>query len=765
MGDSMEETFLERLLSRKSLFVAFWFSGVVSALVLVGFSAYLVKEVPPIPAEVRSASGEILYTGDDVIAGKALFQQFDLMDYGTMLGMGAYLGPEFAGDFMHRRAEFLYEKFSAEIYGGKKSSELSNPELAYIKGKVKEDFSSVVLTESGATYSDASAEAYKANRDFITDFLVNGNKEKAWRGGIIRPDEAHLIAAFFDWGQLVSSSIRPGTERTWSNNWPSEPLIDQTHGYSSVIWSLAQLLILWTMTIVVLFVLYEYLMEKGEKPENPLAITGLFPSQLKLTKYLPVVALFFLLQVILGGYLAHIYTEPAENFIISQDILPFNITRAIHINLAIVWVAIGWLVGGMFIAPLVAGKDLRIPFLVDILWAALLIVGGGGLIGMYLGAQGQMRDYWFWLGNEGREYLNLGRVWDIGLVIGLVLWFGMVFSTIRKAKENNIMVGTIIWAAFGVATLYMAGMAPLHKIMPNYTVDDYYRWWVVHLWVELTFELFAAGVLAYLSVILGLVPRTVAERVLLLELTLVAASEALVPRTVAERVLLLELTLVAASGVLGVGHHYWWQGLDEYWIAIGSIFSALEPIPLVVLMIEAWKERSKILERGDAFAFNVPFLWLAGSAALNWFGAGFLGMVINLPIVNYYAHGTYLIMPHGHVALLGAFGYISIAFIYIVARSRAMAMGLSWSDSWGKLAFWLVTVGIVLFALPTLIIGLHQTETAFELGYYAARTRETIEQVKFWMWIRIIPDGLVVLGALVLFADIVKQTVLNRKPV
>jgi len=150
----------------------------------------------------------------------------------------------------------------------------------------------------------------------------------------------------------------------------------------------------------------------------------------------------------------------------------------------------------------------------------------------------------------------------------------------------------------------------------------------------------------------------------------------LVPRKAAERVMLFELLLIATSGVLGVGHHYWWQGLDEYWIAVGGIFSALEPLPLALLMIEAFKQQRKINQTGDEFPFAIPFLFLAGSAFLNWYGAGFLGMVINLPTINYYAHGTYLIMPHAHVAMLGAFGYISIAFMYLVVRTNAIAKGL-----------------------------------------------------------------------------------------
>ncbi len=737
----MTPSLLDRLLSRKGLYAAFWVVGIIMVTTLIVFTANLQKEVPPIPAKVVSAGGETLYTYDDVVNGKGMFQQFDLMDYGTLLGMGAYLGPDFTTEFFHRRAEYLTEAFARREYG-RSATEITAPQRAAIKEMVKADFhAGTRLTDGTVVYSDVSAAAYKANVDYVVDFLVNGNQEMAWPGGVIRDDEARLIAAFFDWSQLVASSKRPGTERSWSNNWPPEPLVDQDANWTTHYYTLWEMLALWVGTILVLIIAYEKLLKQDDgELEQPLVITKLFPSQQKLLKYVPVVSLFFLLQVIIGGYLAHIYTDPANNFILPQSLIPFNVMRALHVNLAIIWVAIGWLVGGMLIAPLVADEDLKFPWLVDVLWGALLVVGGGGLVGIYLGATGQMRDVWFWLGNEGRELLNLGRVWDIGLVVGLVMWFLMVFSVIRKAKTNNVLVGTIIWSAFGIATLYIAGMMPLNKIMPNFTVDDYYRWWVVHLWVELTFELFAAGVLAFLTVALGLVSRKSAERIML-----------------------FELGLIMLSGTLGVGHHYWWQGLDEYWIAIGGIFSALEPLPLVLLMIEAFKQQRHIQSEGKSFPFAVPFMFLAGSAFLNWYGAGFLGMVINTPTINYYAHGTYLIMPHGHVALLGAFGYISLAFMYLVARSNAMAKGLEWNEKWSRIGFWLVTVGVVLFSIPTLIIGFQQAQIAHDLGYWATRQREALDGLSPWMWSRLLPDGLMILGAAVIFFDLLKKTFFSRK--
>lgn len=738
----MKQSFLDKFMSRKGLATSFWIIALIMVSALIYYTANLQKEVPPIPQEVKSVNGEVLYTYDDVIAGKAYFQQFDLTDWGSMLGMGAYIGPDFSTDMLHYRAVFLNDFYGMEIYG-KKNADLTEVERGAVKERVKQDVKrQTQLLEGTTVYTEASAQAYKWNVEYIKNLLVNGDPERGYRGGVILPEEAEKIAAFFDWGQLVASSLRPGTERTWSNNWPGEPLIDQDLNFNAHKISLWEFLILWTLTIVVIYLSYEYLFKKepDDKLEDPIQITGIFRSQKKLLKYIPIVAGLFVVQLFMGGYLAHLYTEPSKDFLISQDLLPFNVIRSMHTQIAILWVAVGWLVGGLLIAPWVANKDHKYPWLVDVLWASLLVVAVGSMIGLYMGATGQMRETWFWLGNEGRELINLGRVWDIGLVVGLVFWFLLIISLIRKSATNNPIVSTIIWSAFAIATLYMAGMMPVHKIMPNYTVDDYYRWWVIHLWVELTFELFAAGVIAFFTVSLGLISHKVAVKVMF-----------------------FELFLISLSGTLGVGHHYFWQGLDEYWIAIGGIFSALEPLPLALMIIEAMKNKRERVYSGENFNFGVPFMWIAGSAVLNWIGAGFFGMMINTPTISYYSHGTYLIMPHGHVALLGAFGYISIAFLYMTSRTNALANNLKWDDKLSKYGFWILTIGALLYAIPTYVVGMEQTRVAMEDGYFAARLRETVESMKGWMWARTLPDGMMILGGLIVFYDLLQKTFLAKK--
>jgi len=770
-----KEGLLDKLMTTKWITWWFWTTVVVMVSALIFYTANLGKETPPIPEQVVSVNGEVLYTADDIAQGKAYFQEFDLMDWGTFLGMGAYIGPDFSTDFFHNRAVSLYNYYGQEKFGkwfsDKQVDEnwnilpatgenLLNPvEQWAIKEIVKADFNNTFLKEDKVVYSEGSAQAYKENVKYLVDMLVNWDQQRAYPGGFISPEQAEKIAAYVDWSQLVVSSPRldhkTGTpesdHRTWSNNWPNEPLVDQDLSWNNHVVSLWEFLLLWPFSILVVILGYNYFFKPDDRKdlEKPLKVRKLFQSQKNLIWIVPIIGLLILVQMTLGGYLAHVYADPTMPFTIpglwnlisiGQDILPFNAIRSIHTQLAILWIAGSWLVGWLMIVPWVAGKDHKFPWLVHVLFAAIVVVVVGSVIGLYMWATGMLPDTWFWLGNEGRELINLWRLWDFWVVVWLVMWFLMIVSVLKKASVKNPLAATIVWSAFAIAGLYVAWMIPFQKIMPNFTVDDFYRWWVIHLWVELTFELFAVWVISFFTVSLGLVSQKSAVRLMV-----------------------FELLLVMLSGTMWVGHHYWWQGLDKHWIAIGWIFSALEPVPLVLLIAEAWNNYREKTFGGKEFEFSTVFMWISGSAVLNFIWAGWLGMVINTPTINYYTHGTYLIMPHGHVALLWAFGYIAIAFLYLFVRSYVASKGMEWKTKLANTSFWLLTLWVLLFALPTLIIGFHQWAVAYNEGYYFTRLHEILAPVFNWMRFRILPDTMMILGWLGIFLDLTTKIISAAK--
>ena len=796
-----KESILDKFMTTKWLAWTFWTIVVVMITALIFYTANLGKETPPIPKKVvyidQNWVEKTLYTYNDVAQGKAYFQEYDLMDWGTFLGMWAYIGPDFSTDFFHNRAETLYDLYWNANFGKvlkRKDVELKhlwidkeklanipflNPvEQGAVKEMVKADFRNTILNKDKTVYSPASAIAYENNVKYLQNMLINGDKSRGYRWGFIKDWEVKTwdwkienatalkkirqMAAYIDWSQLVVSSPRidfktkkPEADyRTWSNNWPNEPLIDQNISWVNHVVSLWEFLLLWPLSILVVFLGFKYFFTKEDKKdlEKPLKITKLFQSQKNLLWWIPVIALLIVIQMTMWGYLAHIYADPSLNFLdthgllpwldklLSQENLPFNAIRAIHTQMAILWIAAGWLVGWLMIAPWVAWKDHKYPWLIHVLYVAILVLVVWSIAWLYMGPTWMLPESWFWFGNEWRELVNIWRFWDFILVIWLVFWFLLIVSLLKKASVKNPFAAVIVWSAFAIAWLYVAGMIPFQKIMPNFTADDFYRWWVIHLWVELTFELFAVWVISFFTVSLGLVSIRSAVKLML-----------------------FELLLVMFSWTLWVGHHYWWQGLDQHWIAIGWIFSAMEPLPLVLLIVEAWNNYRDKTYSDKWFDFWTVFMWVSGSAVLNFIWAWFLGMVINTPTINYYTHGTYLIMPHAHVALLWAFGYIAIAFLYLVVRSNSLANNYVWKTKLANTGFWLLTLWVLLFALPTIIIWFHQGSVAYNMWYFFTRLHETLEPVKWWMWFRILPDTMMLLGWIAIFWDLTSKTLFSKK--
>ncbi|MFB6197959.1 MAG: cbb3-type cytochrome c oxidase subunit I, partial [Halobacteriaceae archaeon] len=426
------------------------------------------------------------------------------------------------------------------------------------------------------------------------------------------------------------------------------------------------------------------------------------------------------------------------------QLMPFAVTKAWHIDLAILWIATLWLGVGLFLPPLLTGRDPdNQRRYVHVLLGALFVVVAGGLLGIWLGSQGYIDgELWWILGNEGLEYLEVGRLWQVGLLLGFGLWTFLVargFKPLLKREEPHGLAHLIIYAGGSIGLLFAASM--FYTPGTTMPVTEFWRWWVVHMWVEGAFEFFVVAVIGLALVSMNLLSRRSAEKAVM-----------------------LEALLVMGSGIIGVSHHYWWIGMPQYWVPIGSVFSTLEFIPLVFILFEATNEYRAYATAGESFPYTLPFAFIIASGIWNFVGAGVLGFFINLPLVNYYEHGTFLTVAHAHAAMFGAFGFLAIGMAVYILRFTTKPG--KWDPTNLKRAFWLWNVGLAWMVLVGDIpVGFLQLEAVFTNGYDAGRSlafysKPIIQQI---FWARLPGDILLIVGTVVFSYDVFKKRFVRRE--
>ncbi|MGE3271551.1 MAG: cbb3-type cytochrome c oxidase subunit I, partial [Chloroflexota bacterium] len=412
------------------------------------------------------------------------------------------------------------------------------------------------------------------------------------------------------------------------------------------------------------------------------------------------------------------------------QILPYNLARTWHLQLAIFWVATSFLAAGIFLAPMISGREPRGQhYLAYALLGALAIVVAGSLGGSFAGIHGWSGGPFGWFGNQGLEYLELGRFWQVLLTIGLFFWVIMLYRSIRArlAREHpSNMPWLFFYAALAIPAFYAVGL--LARPDANFTTTDFWRFWVVHLWVEDFLELFSTAMVAYIFVMLGVV----AERVAL-------------------RVIYLDIILYSVGGVVGTMHHLYFSGTPSETMALGAFFSAAEVIPLTFLTVEAWSflQLGAVQESKSRTPF--PHRWAVMSLAAvgfwNFVGAGVFGFLINLPIVSYYQIGTALTANHGHAAMMGVYGMLAVGFALFCLRYLVPAE--RWSDQAAKISFWSLNVGLAWMCFATLLpLGLVQLYESVNRGYWEARSLQflTNETNALVEWMRLPGDIVFIVG-------------------
>jgi len=750
---------------RNAAIVAFFVS---MAILFVG-GYYANDKKPPIPSLVVVGS-EKLTTGAAIRQGQNVYQRYGLMDHGSVWGHGTLRGMDFSADTLHRAGQDMRDYLASQIEPRPAAGEKGSPKPeaeprrgAYGKLPAEQQWqveTDVIHQIRTNRYDHASrtlqltpaqAYAFQENRAYWERVFHLGEEGYGFLPDTVStPDERRDIADFFFWTAWAAGTnrIMPDAKQgakeldySYTNNWPADRSVGNMPTAAALVWSIASILALFVVLGLVIYTVHRYQFFYGEaravEASYRLLQSPVTPSQRASAKFFLVAGLLFVVQIFNGGLLAHYTVHPGTFYIqyIAQ-IYPYSWAKSWHLQLAILWIAVSWMGTAVYLAPLVAGREPpRQRLLVNILFIAAVVVAVGSLLGEVLGIKGYLGPVWFLLGHQGWEYLELGKLWQILLFGGLIFWLVVVYRAMvpaltASAKDDQeardrralmlfyVMSAIFVVAFFGFGLVFWPGT--------HLTIADYWRWFVVHIWVESIFEFFGVGVISLFLVTLGLV----------------TARSAL-------RVAYLTAILIFLSGIPGTAHHYFWYGGPGFWLAIGGVFSSLEPIPLILLVVRAWMEYRSIRAEGREFPYRWPLYFLTASSAWNFLGAGVFGFIINLPIINYYEHATYLTVNHAHTALFGVYGMLAIALILF--SWRGLIEDKHWKDGLLKLSFWGLNGGLFLMFLTTLLpVGFLQVWESYTAGLWSARSAEFYDRapVKFLGQSRMFSDMIIiVLGA------------------
>ncbi len=721
---------------------------------LLGGGFAIRDRLAPYPGRVVGADGELLFTREDILTGQDVYQRYGLMDHGSVWGHGSQRGAEFSAASLRLWGEGVRDELARLEQGGEFAS------LPEAKRRMVEALTAETMKQNRydaatdtLTLTDAQTRALAGVLRHWERTFGEGDPRYGFLPGTVPTAEERLqVGRFFLWTAWAAVANRPGEDYSFTNNWPPDPLVGNVATAPTYIWTIGGVLSL--LLVLGLFIYYVHNYElwygpaQGASLAEKLIDAPLTESQFKAAKFFLVVILLFLLQTLFGGLLAH-YTVHPGSFYVEQvgGFIPYSWAKSWHLQLAIFWIATTWVASAIYLAPVIGGREpKRQGLLVQVLFGAILVVALGSLVGQVAGIKGALGEWWFWLGHQGWEYLELGRLWQILLFVGLIAWLGIVYRAVghllRKETASDFRSLVVFYVFSAILVVAFFGFGLLYGRGTHLTVADYWRWFVVHIWVESIFEFFGVAVIALVMVAMGLV----------------SAQAAL-------RVAYFTAALTFLSGILGTAHHYFWYGGPSFWLAIGSVFSSMEPVPLFGLVVRGLMEYRSIRKEGNDFPYKWPLYFLVASSFWNFLGAGVFGFLINLPIVNYYEHGTYLTMNHGHGALFGTYGMLSIALLLF--SWRGLVERGAWNEKLLKVSFVGLNLGLFLMTLGTLFpVGLAQTWVAFREGLWAARDASFFEGgvVQFIGTVRALPDLIIILAGVLPLAVFLFTTYGKLKP-
>jgi len=718
----------------KKVWIAFSSVVILSFIALIWVGTEVYQTQPPIPETVIiKETGEVFLTKADIQIGQNVWESIGGMEVGSIWGHGSYVAPDWSADWIHKEAVFMLNAWAKKDFNSTYEN-LDVENKAALKARLIQHIkTNTYNAKTGSiTISKDRYTAILENYKHYTDIFSNGYEKYAIpKGALVDTEKLAQLNAFLFWTSWAASTNRPDLDYTYTSNWPHEPLIDNTITPDSQIWSGFSIILL------LLFIgglSYYYILnhEKGDAvihpDKDPLDTLVLTKSQKSVLKYFIVISLLIALQVVLGALTVH-YTVEGQAFfgLDLSSVLPYSITRTWHTQLAVFWIAATWLATGLFLAPMISGREMKYQvFGTNFLFIALLIIVLGSMMGEWLGVH-QFLDLTtnFFFGHQGYEYMDLGRFWQIFLGIGLVLWVLMVgrhvMFAIRKNDDSKHLLIILLISVIAIGMFFFSGL--MYGENSSLPVINYWRWWLVHLWVEGFFEVFATVIIAFIF----------------LRMKILSAKTA-------GKASIASATIFLAGGIIGTLHHLYYSGTPVQAIALGATFSALEVVPLTLMGFEI-RENWNLLKSNEWMQkYKWPIFFFIAVAFWNMVGAGVFGFLINPPIALYYIQGLNTTAVHAHTALFGVYGLLGMGFIIICLRFYSDRV---WSSVKLKRAFWLLNIGLVAMVfLSMLPVGIIQAYTSITKGYSFARDAELLYSptVQTLKWMRVVGDVIFSVG-------------------
>jgi len=721
---SHKRTFAQVLLDKHTWWKHFAIVSAISIVGLVALGMWTYTGAPPIADYVSASNQETVIYADQITHGKEIFHLKGLMSWGSFWGDGADRGPDFTADALHRTVVSMRAYYENEV---QKVRPVTQTDRDAITVRVEREVHENGWNEPAnrILINDAQIQAYRDLTVHYTRMFTDATYSEAFsafvQNHISDPDDLQDLTAYFFWGGWASAANRPGETYSYSHNWPYDPDAGNTPTMAVMLWSFLSILALFAGTMTVLYI-YGQMKELPGDPFNGTnggtlttaeLETGkefVRPTQRSTYKFFAFAVILFLVQVLVGILSAEDFVGggPGRGIVNILGIpFTFSVTKALHSILQIYWFFMCWVGYTIFFLPRLSRVPKGQKVLINLLFTLCVIVGAGALFGIYFGQMGYMSETMsYWFGNQGWEFLELGRFWHILMLGSFLLWITIIFRGVRPwiTKQNMWSVPAWLFYGSGIMVLFLFfGLGATSG--GNFAISDYWRWMTVHMWVEVTFEVFTTCIVGYMLVQMGLLNRATAERVIF-----------------------LAVMMFLITATVGISHNFYWIGKPTGIIALGSVFSTLQVLPLLLITLDAWRMRKErilanahLLEGKQTFVMNGVWTFILAVNFWNIFGAGVLGSLINLPIINYFEHSTYLTGNHAHAAMFGVKGNVALAGLLFACQH--LFPRASWNEKLIKTSFWSLQLGLGLMMLLDLFpVGIYQLMAVFTHGYWYART-------------------------------------------